>query len=455
MTPAWATQASHDGKVAAIAATMRDRALRGEVVDDMAKGDVKHVVPLHGSARPRRAPLDLGGLDRVLDIDLEHRLCVAESAVRFSQVVEATLEHGLLPKVVPELKGITLGGAVVGCSVESMSFRYGGFHDTCVEYELVTGTGEVLHCSRDQDADIFDMIHGSYGTLALLTRLTFELVPARPYVHLTYHTFTTPVSFHECLRREVAAGRADFIDGIIHAPDRFVLCLGELVEDAPYLSDYSRTKVFYTSTATRDEDYLRCEDYLFRYDTDCHWMTRKVPPLQWPPVRLVAGKRLLGSSNLIRMSRWHSIVSRDLRPDVVCDVFVPSRRFEDFFDWYSEEFQYYPLWVVPYRPPGDYPWIADEFMERSRDDLYIDCAVYGRSNNEPGKDYAKLLEREVYEVGGLKTLIGRNSYSPEQFWSIYNRANWERAKATLDPGGVLPGLYEHVGRVGDDTAEAS
>ena len=70
---------------------------------------------------------------------------------------------GLLPKVVPELEGITLGGAVAGCSVESMSYRYGGFHDTCLEYEVVTGTGERRVLGPGDE--LFHMIHGSYGTL--------------------------------------------------------------------------------------------------------------------------------------------------------------------------------------------------------------------------------------------------------------------------------------------------
>ena len=68
--------------------------------------------------------------------------CVAEPGATFAAVVRRTLAVGLLPKVVPELEGITLGGAVAGSSVESMSFRYGGFHDSCLEYEIVTGTGE-------------------------------------------------------------------------------------------------------------------------------------------------------------------------------------------------------------------------------------------------------------------------------------------------------------------------
>ena len=67
----------------------------------------------------------------------------------FVDLVAATLRHGLVPIVVPELKTITIGGAVCGCSIESMSFVRGGFHDTCFEYEVIAATGEVLTCTPD------------------------------------------------------------------------------------------------------------------------------------------------------------------------------------------------------------------------------------------------------------------------------------------------------------------
>ena len=62
----------------------------------------------------------------------------------FSDLVDATLPFGLAPIIVPELKTITIGGAVAGCSIESMSFRVGGFHDTCLAYQVLTGTGLTL-----------------------------------------------------------------------------------------------------------------------------------------------------------------------------------------------------------------------------------------------------------------------------------------------------------------------
>jgi hypothetical protein len=53
---------------------------------------------------------------------------------------------------------------VSGCSIESMSFVYGGFHDSCLEYEVLTATGEVLTCRRDNEHRlVFEMMHNSFG----------------------------------------------------------------------------------------------------------------------------------------------------------------------------------------------------------------------------------------------------------------------------------------------------
>src|SRR5678816_59278 len=133
----------HAADVASIAASVRERVSRGEPVH-IHKGGVHHFVPLPGDRRFGGAAIDISMLNRVLHIDAAARTCVAEPGVTFAELLKATLAHGLIPTVVPELEGITIGGAVAGCSVEAMSFRHGGFHDSALEYEVVTGTGEIL-----------------------------------------------------------------------------------------------------------------------------------------------------------------------------------------------------------------------------------------------------------------------------------------------------------------------
>ena len=438
----------HEQRVAAVA--RRVRALgggRGPVHID--KGGEHHVVPLPTrDPRFRGRPIDLSGLDRILEIDVEGRRCVAEPGVTFGRIVEATLPHGLLPGVVPELEDITLGGAVSGCSVESTSFQRGGFHDTCLEYEIVTGTGEVLTCSREGEPLVFGMIHGSYGTLGVLTRLTFRLYPAKPFVRMEYVRYPDADSFHRAVLEHCQADDVDFIDGIVHGPDAFVLCLGRFEDRAPSTSDYRWLNVYYKSTLRRRQDHLNTPGYLFRYDTEAHWLTRTVPPLEWKPVRFLVGKPFLGSTNLIRWSKRLAPLFRlRRRPDVVCDYFIPSQRCPEFYDWYLRDMPYFPLWVVPYRVPEPYPWLAEDRAATLDTDLFMDLAVYGMRNNDPAVDRSEVLEAKAYELGGIKTLISRNHYSKERFWSIYHEPNYRKVKERLDPQGLFRDLYEKLHRV--------
>lgn len=440
---------AHEAKVARIARQLRLAAEAGHDRVRLRRHPTSHFVPVGGRGRRDDvAVVDVHDLDEILEIDPAARRCSAEPGVTFERLVRATLPLGLMPTCVPELTGITIGGAVSGCSVESRSFCDGGFHDRCRGYEVVTGDGEVVHLSRDRAEDelCLEMLHGSYGTLALLTRLDFDLVAAPPYVRLDYRVFRRPGEFWAYLIDRCRRADYDFVDAIVHEPDRYVACLGTLVDRAPYTNRYDGLKVFYKSTRTREEDYLETEQYFFRYDRECHWLSRTAPPLEWAPVRLALGRFFLGSTNIItwaqRLSPVMSRVKR--RPDVVVDVFVPGHRFEDFLGWYGCEVDHWPLWVVPYRAPRLYPWISDEHQARMGTSVLVDCAIYGASNGRLGVDLSELIERKVQELGGVKTLISRNHYDEATFWSIYSRPRYEAAKARLDPRGVFGDVYSKL-----------
>ena len=129
------------------------------------------------------------------------------------------------------------------------------------------------------------------------------------------------------------------------------------------------------------------------------------------------------------------------RPDVVCDVFIPLRNFEHFFEWYQKVFDFYPLWLVPAKLLNPYPWLTESKRTAFTDEFVIDCAVYGKSNNELAVDYSKLLEDKTDELGGIKTLISRNHFTPEHFWHIFNFENYNQVKQQVDPQGRFPELY--------------
>ena len=400
------------------------------------KRAVSHVVPKRDDRRHTDDKIDISDLDEIIDIDPVARTCTAQPGVTFVALTEETLRHGLVPVVVPELKTITIGGAVSGCSIESMSFRYGGFHDSCREYEIVTACGEVLRCTRDnENALVFEMMHGSFGTLGILTKLTFDLVPAKPFVHVQYDTFTTLADYRDAIRAHFESEDVDFMDGIVHSPTHFVLSLGTFVDDAPYQNRYDWMKVYWQSTAERREDYLATADYFFRYDRG----VTKVHPASFLG-RLVFGK-VLGSDRLLQIAnRWRRLVLPKERPSVVVDVFLPCSTLDAFFGWYCDRIGHFPLWCVPYRRVRDYAWLAPETFAGVDDDLFIDFGIYG-AKQPPGRNLYRELEEVLQRVRGVKTLISYNYYEEEAFWRIFHKENYAAVKKRVDPANVLRDLY--------------
>jgi FAD/FMN-containing dehydrogenase len=423
----------HADKVSRIALQLR--AHDGSRPVSLRKKSVSHQVPKAGDLRRHDAKIDISDLTEILEIDPARRICVAESGVTFVDLVAATLAHGLVPIVVPELKEITIGGAVAGCSIESMSFVHGGFHDTCLEYEVVAATGDVVVCTPDNaNALVFQMVHGAFGTLGILTKLTFKLVPAKPFVHLTYEQHATLDEYLASIRRHYEARDVDFMDGIIHSRELYVLALGNFVERAPYTSDYSWMKVYYVSTAERREDFLTTPDYFFRYDRG----VTNVRPKSWLG-RLLFGK-LMASSQWLALGDKLNWALPKQKPTVTLDTFVPFSKVGELMRWFDREFAFYPLWVVPYRRVHDYEWLADDYWKQLGDDLFLDIAIYGmRQKGE--RNAHRMIEEKLREIGGIKTLISHNYYPEAEFWQIFNRKNYDAVKQRTDPRNLFRDLY--------------
>ena len=116
--------------------------------------------------------LRVGGLDRVLAVDRHAATVDVGGMCTYETLVAATLPHGLAPTVVPQLKTITVGGAVTGLGIESSSFRVGLVHESVLEMDVLTGSGEIVTATpTNRYADLFHGFPNSFGTLGYATRI--------------------------------------------------------------------------------------------------------------------------------------------------------------------------------------------------------------------------------------------------------------------------------------------
>src|ERR1700761_9526427 len=167
--------------------------------------------------------IDTSGLNHVLQIDKDKKTCLAEPNVAMDELVEAVLPHGLLPPVVMEFPGITVGGGFAGTAGESSGFRYGFFDSTINWIEMVMPTGEIVTASPKERSDLFYGTAGTFGTLGVTTLFEIQLIESKPYVELTYLPVTSVSDALSTMRLATEVQSNDYVDGIQFAADRGVI----------------------------------------------------------------------------------------------------------------------------------------------------------------------------------------------------------------------------------------
>ena len=203
--------------------------------------------------------LDVSAFSGVLSVDAVSRTADVLGMTTYEQLVDATLPYGLMPLVVPQLKTITLGGAVTGLGIESSSFRNGCPHESVLDFDVLTGDGRMVTATPDgPHADLFHGFPNSYGTLGYALRLRIELEPVKPFVELEHIRFSDPRTCFATLA-DISRGTdheraVDFIDGVAFSEGAMYLILGRFVDEAPYLSDYTRRSIYYQSIRRRHRD---------------------------------------------------------------------------------------------------------------------------------------------------------------------------------------------------------
>ena len=196
--------------------------------------------------------LDTSGLTGVLGVDPETRTADVAGMCTYEELVATTLPYGLSPLVVPQLKTITLGGAVSGLGIESASFRNGLPHESVLEMDILTGAGELLTASRTQHSDLFRAFPNSYGTLGYSTRIRIELEPVAPFValrHIRYHSLSEMVAAMERIVDTGGRGGTpvDYLDGVVFSADESYLCVGRRTTTPGPVSDYTGKSIYYRS----------------------------------------------------------------------------------------------------------------------------------------------------------------------------------------------------------------
>ncbi len=398
--------------------------------------------------------LNLQEFNKVIKVDAQNLIVEVEGLTTYEDLVKVTLNYHCLPAIVPELKSITVGGAIAGLGAESSSFKYGWVHETVTELEVLLAHGEVVVCSPDNAfSDLFYALPGSYGTLGYILKAKIRLMNVKPYIKLTRWHFVNPQAYFDKLAELVSPDPTklplDYVDGTILGDDMYIT-IGSFVEQAPYVSNYKYMHIYYKSIAEKKEDYLTTLDYIWRWDTDWFWCS-KYFLMQNYIFRLLLGKFMLRSTiywKIMHLVNTHPLIKHvanlfgQKMETIIQDLQIPIDHAVDFYQFFKNEIGIDPILIAPLRSSA--PSLANfDFCPIEKNKLYVNFGAYGNfipSNQELGH-FNKCIENKVAQCKGNKWLYSNVFYTEQEFWQLFNKQTYLTLKQKYDPQKLLGNLY--------------
>ncbi len=416
---------------------------------------------------PTSAPgLDVSAFSGVLDVDVANRTADVLGMTTYEDLVAATLLHGLVPLCVPQLRTITLGGAVTGLGIESASWRNGCPHESVLDLDVLTGDGRIVTASASNEhADLFHGFPNSYGSLGYALRLRIELEPVTPYVRLRHVPCGDAAGLAATIAEVVASGEhegdlVDYVDGTVFSRTESYLTLASYAETADQEpSDYTGQQIYYRSVRQRRGDVLTVHDYLWRWDTDWFWCSRAFGAQNalvrrlWPKDRLrsdVYWKLVALDRRTSFSARLTAARRQPPREQVVQDIEVPVAALPEFLEFFHREVGIEPVWVCPLRKrDATDRWPLYELDAAT---TYVNVGFWSTvavpRDVDPGEGRVnRRIEQVVTDLGGHKSLYSTAFYDRDEFARLYGGPTYERLRGAYDPQGRLPDMWtKTVGR---------
>jgi len=431
-------------------------------------------------------------LDRILELDLQSLTIKAEPRVTMEMLLIATLPKGLAVPVIPEIKSMTIGGALMGIAGESSSHRWGCLHEVCTGLDLLLGNGELLHVSPNDHPEIFYGLAGSYGSLGALVSVELKLTPVKPFVHLSYYSYANPEDALDAMQ-ELYKSRnpPDFLEGFIFAKDLAVIAVGNcyatdrISRKSPLLSlkrAYSKWYYQHVYDALKNsqvyEEVMPYAEYIFRHDQGAFWMgayllypsllsafiCQGMLNLYTPKLDYFDGNQVRHYHNALCpptigrtiMYPWMSCQKMQAmlhRAEkwiqnrfVIQDFCLPESTAKTFLQKAIADTEIFPIWLCPIKSTTTPQIFAPhQAKDHTLDPYFIDIGLYGLpSYSMPIHQITKKLEGLAKELHGRKVLYSCSYYSPNEFWEIYPQHEYEKLRKLTYANGIWHQITDKV-----------
>jgi cytokinin dehydrogenase len=156
--------------------------------------------------------LEMQAMNRIGEVDEDKLTVDVEPGVVWRDLVHHLAPRNLVPPVLTNNLGVTVGGTLSMAGIGVASFRYGSQGDNVVELDVVTGDGSVVTCSPETNDDLFWGAIAGLGSFCIITRARVKLRRMKPMTRTYYLLYDDLRVFLEDARSAMDSGRWDHLE---------------------------------------------------------------------------------------------------------------------------------------------------------------------------------------------------------------------------------------------------
>ncbi|XP_051151586.1 cytokinin dehydrogenase 7 [Andrographis paniculata] len=174
---------------------------------------------VNGQAMAHRGlVLDMKAIEFETEVDTETAQADVSGGALWEDVLKhCVLRYGLAPRSWADYLGLTVGGTLSNAGVSGQAFLYGPQTENVTELEVVTGNGDILVCSKNQNSQLFFSVLGGLGQFGIITRARLLLQPAPDmvrWIRVVYSEFSEFTRDAEWLvTRPMGEDSFDYVEG--------------------------------------------------------------------------------------------------------------------------------------------------------------------------------------------------------------------------------------------------
>lgn len=406
--------------------------------------------------------INIAHLNKIIGLDPNDKnVLIVEPLASMETIVKhCARKYNKSPCVVPEFKGITIGGTIAGGGLESSSFKYGMVENTVEFFDIIVGDGTLIRADRNNNSDLFHGTMWSLGTTGCIVLVGVRLRDIKPYVALQYHHIVDKQAAIDKFNELVEQESCDFFEGLALSPTSYIMITGRFSNNkfgnhldltrywSPWYIEHVKdiSKQDTGDALTGNSPYtetMSTSDYYFRWDRGIFWLGNlKINPT-------LTNRLLLGW--MFDMESHH-IVGR-MKPDnvneqtrILADVGPPIEKLRDILDYNEEQLQVYPLWLLPFKLYKNEEKIFSP--DRVVDSKFcIDVGIYGKmlktdkSFIEVNRELEHFVHQDCKGMKGFETVC---YYTKEEFDGLFDVDQYDVLRKKYNSHAKFPSLFDKI-----------